>query len=74
MEDHLLSDDLIFGAEAIAEFLGLERRQIYHAAAMDHLPIFRIGSTLCCRKSTLSRWISDREEKSAAYNRGLGVR
>ena len=67
-----LSDDLIYGAEAIADFLGMARRQVYHAAAQDHLPIFRIGSMLCCRKSTLANWIVEREQSSRAFRRGLG--
>ncbi|WP_404404497.1 DNA-binding protein [Pelagibacterium halotolerans] len=73
MEDshYELSDDLIYGAEAIAAFLGMSRRQVYHAAEQDHLPVFRIGSTICCRKSTLMTFITEREKRSASYRRGL---
>jgi hypothetical protein len=74
IDDDVLAGDLLFGAECIASYLGMERRQVYHAAARDHLPIFRIGSTLCARKSTLSHWILAREQKSAALMRGLGPR
>jgi hypothetical protein len=66
-----ISQDLIFGADAIADFLGIERRQVYHAHQMEHLPIFRIGSTLCCRKSTIANWITEREQASPAFRRGL---
>lgn len=73
MDDHpQISEDLIFGADAIAAFLGMDRRQVYHAHQMEHLPIFRIGSTLCARKSTLSNWIAEREQASPAFRRGLG--
>lgn len=66
-----ISQDLIFGADAIAQFLGIERRQVYHAHQMEHLPIFRIGSTLACRKSTIANWIAERERASPAFRRGL---
>lgn len=71
VDETILAGDLIVGAEQIADFLGLDRRKIYHMAAQDHLPIFRIGSALCCRKSTLTRWILTREQRSAAMNRGV---
>lgn len=71
IEETALAGDLIVGAEQIADFLGLDRRKIYHLASQDHLPIFRIGSALCCRKSTLTKWILAREQRSAAMNRGL---
>lgn len=70
MTDHeLFLEDLLFGADAIASFLGMTRRQIYHSASMEHLPIFRIGSSLCCRKSTVVQWIIEREQSTEAYRR-----
>jgi hypothetical protein len=69
--DYDLSSDVVWGAEAIGEFLGMTRRQVYHAAYQEHLPIFRIGSTLACRKSTLMAFITEREEKNASFRRGL---
>ncbi|MDV3253689.1 DNA-binding protein [Devosia sp. BK] len=66
-----ISEDLLFGADAIAEFLGTDRRQVYHFHQMQYLPIFRIGSTLCCRRSTIANWILERERANQSYNRGL---
>lgn len=66
-----LSSDVIWGAEAIGQFLGMTRRQVYHACYQEHLPIIRVGSTLACRRSTLISFIADREEKNASYRRGL---
>jgi excisionase family DNA binding protein len=60
-----LSADLLRGADAIAEFLGFPRRAIYHAVAKNHLPSFRIGETVCARKSTLTAWIAEQERKVA---------
>lgn len=62
-------DDILFGADAIATFLNMTKRQVYHSAQMEHLPIFRIGSMLCCRKSTVVEWIIEREQATAAYRR-----
>ena len=53
--------DLLSGAEAIATFMGVKPRRIYHLAEKQSLPVFRIGSTLCARRSTLIRWIEDME-------------
>lgn len=68
-----IADDLAFGAEAIANVLGLTTRQVYHLNEKSHLPIFRIGSTICARRSTLQKWFDDQEravhERVAAKNR-----
>ena len=56
-----LSNDLLRGADAIAAFLGFPRRAIYHSVSKGHLPSFRIGETVCARKSTLTAWIADQE-------------
>ncbi|GAB5427251.1 MAG: hypothetical protein Devi2KO_07100 [Devosia indica] len=69
--DYELNGDVIWGAEAIGRFLGMTRRQVYHACDQEHLPIFRVGSTLACRKSTMMTFITKREENNASYRRGL---
>lgn len=56
-----LAADILRGADAIARFLGLPRRSIYHAAAKGTLPVFRMGETVMARKTTLLAWISDQE-------------
>lgn len=62
----LLSADLMSGAEEIAVFLfgsGSEtnRRKVYHAADKLGLPCFKIGGTLCARRSTILGWIEKQE-------------
>jgi excisionase family DNA binding protein len=61
--------DLLSGAEAIAAYIGVKPRRIYHLAETRRLPVFRIGSTLCARRSTLLRWIEDME-RAAITNEG----
>jgi hypothetical protein len=61
-----IARDLVFGARAIGSTLGLTPRQVYHAAAHAHLPTFKIGGTICARKSTLMAWFSRLEEPAGA--------
>jgi excisionase family DNA binding protein len=60
-----LAGDLLRGANAIAAYLGFPRRTIYHAVANGHLPHFKIGETICARKSTLAAWIAEKERAAA---------
>lgn len=61
-----ISVDVLRGADAIAAFLGFPRRAIYHAVSKGHLPSFRIGETVCARKSTLTAWIAEQEQAARA--------
>jgi hypothetical protein len=61
-----LADDLLRGADAIAEFIfgsAKHRRKIYYYAsdAKIRMPHFRIGSVICARKSTLLAWVEQQE-------------
>jgi len=60
-----LSADLLRGADAIATYMGFPRRAIYHAISKNSLPHFRIGETVCARKSTLTAWIEQQERAAA---------
>lgn len=63
---HELADDLLRGADEIAEFIFGKRggrRKIYYLAETSHLPVFRLGSVLCARKSVLLKWISGQETR-----------
>ena len=62
-----LSDDLLKGAESIAEFVfgdRKKRRQVYHLAQTGCLPLFKLGATLCARRSTLIASIEEKEIKA----------
>lgn len=61
------STDLLRGADKIAEFLfgdARERRKVYHLAETSRLPIFRLGSVLCARRSVLLEWVAHQEHRS----------
>jgi hypothetical protein len=61
-----LGDDILRGADEIAAFIFGERgsrRKIYYLAETSHLPVFRLGATLCARRSVLLRWIAGQESR-----------
>lgn len=49
--------DLLWGAQTIARFLGLTKRQVYYALESGSLPIRKIGGRLCARRSSLLAFI-----------------
>lgn len=62
-----LAQDLLRGAEEIAAFLfgdKTQRRKVYHLAETSRLPVFRLGSVLCARRSVLMAWISEQEQRA----------
>lgn len=61
-----LAPDLLRGAEEISEFLfgtRSQRRKVYHLAETSKLPLFRLGSLLCARRSVLMDWIASQERR-----------
>lgn len=61
-----LAQDLLRGADAIAEFVFgdvNQRRKVYHLAETSRLPVFRLGALLCARKSVLLNWIGEQEKR-----------
>ena len=61
---YVLAEDLLRGADAVAAFLGLSRRQVYHYVEQGVLPAFRLGTVICARKSSLHRWMDEQVVKS----------
>lgn len=61
-----VAQDLLRGASEIATFLGLSRRSVYHQIESGRLPVFRLGSSVCARKSVLLNWIEEQERQSLA--------
>jgi hypothetical protein len=56
----------MLGVDLIAEFLGWDRRQAYHALSHGRVPgAFKMGSNWCARRSTILEGIR-RLEKGAA--------
>jgi hypothetical protein len=60
-------EDTLHGADEIAEFLfgsARERRKVYHLAETSRLPLFRLGSVLCARRSVLLEWVRAQEDRN----------
>ena len=71
-QDLEFADDLLRGAGVIAQFLFRNpklRRKVYHLVATSNLPVFKLGSMICARKSVLLKWIEDQEGRHADDNR-----
>ncbi len=59
-----LAADILRGADELAQFLfgsRDQRRKVYHLAATSNLPVFKLGSMICARKSVLLKWIAEQE-------------
>ena len=62
-----LASDILRGADEIAEFLSgdrSQRRMVYRLVETSRLPVFRIGSRICARRSVLLKWIADQEQRA----------
>src|SRR5689334_15747202 len=68
--DQEFAEDLLRGADVVGQFLygsreprRKVRRKVYHLVATSTLPVFKLGSMICARKSVLLRWIQDQEKR-----------
>jgi hypothetical protein len=71
-----IAEDLLTGGHAIAELLFPDddpvkrRKRLYHFASTmkgtKRPPIFKIGATLCARKSKLMRWVAEQETAASS--------
>lgn len=51
----MLSNDLLIGAKAAADYIGTSARTVYHMTENGTLPVVRRGKRLFFRKSELER-------------------
>jgi hypothetical protein len=66
-----LRDDLLMGARAIAEFMGIYVRRVFYLAEHGKIPVFKLGERWHARRSTLRRFV---ETKEAAALEGCSER
>jgi hypothetical protein len=60
----MLASDILRGADEIAAFLFGDkrcRRKVYNLVESGSLPYFRLGASICARKSVLLAWIANQE-------------
>jgi excisionase family DNA binding protein len=58
--------DLLMGVDAISSFLGVSRRQAYRLIYDKLMPSFKLGGTVASRRSSLVKWMEDKEAEHAA--------
>ena len=66
-----LADDLLRGADEIAEFLfgtKSKRRAVYYLRARTRVPIGQLGSMLFARRSKLMQYFEEQEGRSRSSN------
>jgi hypothetical protein len=61
-DDEALSEDLLDGAERIAEYTGWPTRRVFYLLEKGLIPAFKIGNRWTARKSRLRRHIEDLED------------
>lgn len=49
--------DLLYGVKAIADHLGVTKRQALYLKEKGVIPTFYIDSTVCSRRSDLNAWL-----------------
>lgn len=59
--DNQVTADLLLGANAIAAFLGVSRRQVYRLIYDAIIPSFKAGGTVAARKTSLTAWMAAQE-------------
>jgi hypothetical protein len=62
--------ELLYGYEAIADYLGLTVREVRHQVEANDLPIFRLGRSVTARVRTLRRWLDEQEQKQRPARKG----
>lgn len=61
MSDAQTLADVLHGVPAIAAEMRLNPRQVYHLKEQHGLPTFKIGRTVCARRSAIQAWLAERE-------------
>lgn len=55
---------LLHGMQAIADFLGVQRRIAYYMAETDQIPTFKMGRTICANRASLTAAVRAREAQA----------
>ena len=61
-----LCDDLLDGAEEIAQFTGWPRRRVFYLLERKLIPGFKVGNRWTARKSSLRRYFQELESGEQA--------
>ena len=62
--------DLLYGLAAIGSAIGVTDRQAEHLVATGQIPTFKLGRTVCARRSTLAKHFAAQEAAAARQAQG----
>ena len=60
-----LKDDLLKGAERIADHMGEDLRRVYYMCEIKAIPAFKLAGRWYCRKSKIRARIAELEARAA---------
>lgn len=63
-------EDLLYGVPAIADAFRWKARHVYHLKDKHGLPTFKIGRTVCAKRSAIRAWITEIAEREARIVEG----
>jgi hypothetical protein len=58
-----LKDDLLFGAQAIADYIGVDLRRAFYLLEKRYIPGVKVGATWTSTKSRLWRHFNEKPEQ-----------
>jgi hypothetical protein len=61
MPQNDLSPAMLYGAGAIAGYLGMSEHAARHLISQRVIPTFKIGTRIAARRATLDAWLADQE-------------
>lgn len=53
-----MKSELLYGADAIGKFLGLDKRQVRRRFKIGQLPGFRLGRVICASADDMRAWLA----------------
>lgn len=62
----IATPDLLYGVKSIAEFLGIKERSAQHLVETRRIPYFKVGKTVCARRSKVLAAFDQLEESNTA--------
>jgi len=58
--------DILWGARAVADFLGCNVKKVYRLAEDPKWPFFKASGKLCARRSALTAFVAAKERRLCA--------
>ena len=66
--------ELLESVAEIGVYLNRTPRRVHHLIDREGLPVFKLAGRICARRSTLDRWLAEREAAAMAERGGAEER